>query len=126
MKAAKKNVKERTRFSALLGERCPQCKEGKIFRYPAYNIFRYHETNIHCPNCGFRFEREPAFFTGAMYFSYFFNVAIILGIGLTVFVVWNNPPLWYYFASIFPVILLLLPAIFRYSRTLMLYFFGGV
>jgi hypothetical protein len=61
-----------------------------------------------------------------MYFSYFFNVAIILGIGLTVFVVGNNPPLWYYFASIFPVILLLLPAIFRYSRTLMLYFFGGV
>ena len=119
-------MKERTRFSALLEARCPRCKEGKIFKYSASNYLKYHVTNDNCPNCGFRFEREPAFFTGAMYISYFINVGFIVIFGLSVYFLGHNPDLWVYFSVVFPLLLLLVPFNFRYSRVLMLYLFGGV
>jgi len=39
--------------------RCPRCGKGKIFR----RGFTTFET---CPNCGWRFEREEGYWTGAM------------------------------------------------------------
>lgn len=95
-----------------------------VFKHSAFNYFKYHETFTNCPNCGLRFEKEPAFFTGAMYFSYFLNVAIIIMAGLAVFFFGHNPELWVYYASIFPIILFTVPFVFRYSRILMLYLFG--
>jgi uncharacterized protein (DUF983 family) len=121
---AKRNVKEKARFSALLEAKCPRCKQGAIFKHSAFNYFKYYETNTNCPVCDLRFEKEPAFFTGAMYFSYFINLATIIIIGLSVFFIGNNPALWVYYTSIFPVLLLTVPFVFRYSRVLMLYLFG--
>ena len=54
-------------FSCTLGQAlargftrsCPRCGQGKIFA----SFFRLR-TN--CPRCGFRFEREEGYWTGAM------------------------------------------------------------
>ncbi|HVB75680.1 MAG TPA: DUF983 domain-containing protein [Ktedonobacteraceae bacterium] len=42
-----------------LRQRCPVCGRGKIF----VGFFKTYE---HCPVCGYAFEREPGYYTGAM------------------------------------------------------------
>lgn len=46
-------------FFRGLRQRCPVCGKGKIFQ----GVFKTHE---HCPACGFIYEREPGYYTGAM------------------------------------------------------------
>lgn len=52
-----------TRFFTLLmrglGQRCPVCGQGKLFR----SVFKM---NTQCPVCSFTFEREEGYFTSAM------------------------------------------------------------
>ncbi len=51
--------------------RCPRCSRGAVARLP------WH-TRERCEVCGYRFEREPGYFTGAMYLSYAFGAMITL------------------------------------------------
>ena len=60
-------------------QRCPRCLQGQVFA----TLFRMHEQ---CPVCGLRFEREPGYFTGAMYLSY--GVAIIVTSPVWLTMVW--------------------------------------
>jgi hypothetical protein len=48
------------RLAAIVQQRCPRCLHGQVFA----TLFRMHEQ---CPLCGLSFEREPGYFTGAMY-----------------------------------------------------------
>ncbi len=82
-----------------------------------------HET---CPHCGFRFEIEPGFFWGAMYFSYAFGVILSVVFGMLAFYLFNDPAIWVYMVTIFTPLLLFSPLSMRYSRVLMLYLFGEV
>ena len=65
----------RSWWSALLQQRCPRCREGRMFKGMA-------AMNDPCPVCGLVFEREPGYFFGAMYFSYFIAVAILVPLWL--------------------------------------------
>lgn len=42
-----------------LRQRCPVCGKGKIFK-------GWFKTYERCPECGFVYEREPGYYTGAM------------------------------------------------------------
>lgn len=42
-----------------LRQRCPVCGKGKIFQ-------GFIKTYEHCPVCGFTYEREPGYYTGAI------------------------------------------------------------
>lgn len=55
---------KRGAVSSILGLHCPNCHEGKVFS----NLLL--KMNPTCPACGLKFEREPGYFLGAMYFSY--------------------------------------------------------
>ena len=46
-----------------LALRCPRCGETKLFR----TVWRMHEV---CDNCQLKYEREPGFFLGTIYFNY--------------------------------------------------------
>jgi hypothetical protein len=78
--------------------------------------------NDPCPICGLIFEREQGYFFGAMYFSYALSI-VVLG------------PIFFWLQWLLPdwpgpVIVLLtvppylpfVPAVFRYSRVLWIYF----
>jgi hypothetical protein len=78
-----------------------------------------------CGNCGLRYEVEPGFFIGAMYFSYGVTVALLIAIGLVLYVL-NLNELYTYIISVVVVNVLLMPFIFRYSRISFLYLFGGI
>lgn len=55
---------------------CPNCLQGKVFN--ENNIFLavgLPKMNKYCPNCQFKFEKEPGYFFGAMYVNYGLTVA---------------------------------------------------
>jgi uncharacterized protein (DUF983 family) len=100
---------------AMLRARCPRCREGRMFRGSV-------TMNDPCPVCGLLFQREEGYFLGAMYFSY-----VLASVILTVF--------YFVLAALLPdlngaVLVLvalipflpLVPAVFRYSRVLWVYF----
>lgn len=97
------------RLRASLFMRCPRCCKGGVFAAP----LRMRET---CLECGLKFEREPGYFTGAMYASYFLGI-------------FSTAPVWFgmlmaesSYASILVVgiamVVVLMPLYFHYSRVL--------
>ncbi|KAA9338737.1 DUF983 domain-containing protein [Hymenobacter busanensis] len=79
-----------------------------------------------CPVCGQAYEPEPGFYWGAMFISYGFAVAVFLVTSVLLYFLAGDPPLWVYIVTVAGVSLLTTPLVFRYSRALMLYLFGGV
>ena len=74
-----------------------------------------------CPACGLRFGREPGYFTGAMYASYALAVPLLGGLTLLLWLLTRWPVEWA-LAGAGVVFLLFIPAIFRYSRVIWIYF----
>jgi uncharacterized protein (DUF983 family) len=98
------------RLMAVLRQRCPRCLEGHVF----HGLVAMHET---CPQCAYQFEREPGYFTGAMFVSYTLAVPILFVIFM---VLWNffstTWTLTFNLLVTFVVFLPFVPVIFRYSR----------
>jgi uncharacterized protein (DUF983 family) len=98
------------RFKAILLQRCPKCLRGRVFS----GLTTMRDT---CPACGHRFEREPGYFVGAMYASYFLAIPVL---GLMTFAIyWLFLPDW----ALQNVVLIatvpflfLVPIVYRYSR----------
>lgn len=101
------------RVLAVLRQRCPRCYEGKVWAGP----LTMWES---CTVCGFVFEREPGYFTGAMYGSYILGIGITLPVWLTMLLM--GAP-WVWIMAVTGVqMLILFPLLFRYSRVLWLHF----
>lgn len=111
-------------FQAFAAQKCPQCRKGNMFKHNMYNILKFGEPNTTCSHCGLRFEREPGFFVGAMYFSYAINVAIIVtvGVGLNIFF---DLSIYTVMAIVIATVIIAVPFTYRYSRMLMMYLFSG-
>ena len=112
-------------INALLKGKCPRCREGDMFTYPATNLTRFNKMNDTCPHCGVRLEPEPGFYQGAMYVGYGFTVAVMLIVSLILYLL-GDPSEWVYIGTIIGIMLLLVPLNYRYSRIVYLYAFGGI
>lgn len=105
-----------SRWAAILKQRCPSCFRGQVFT----GALAMNET---CPVCGVRFEREPGYFFGAMYFSYALGIPIIAGLTATLaFTILRTWELHWVALSAWAIYLLLVPTVFRYSRILWMHF----
>jgi uncharacterized protein (DUF983 family) len=109
---------------ALLDLRCPRCHTGKLFVHPALST-SFVQMPSQCPVCGQTYEPEPGFYYGAMYISSGFSTGILLLIGFLLYYFANDPPLWVYVTAVGIAVMLVTPMLFRYSRAVMLYGFGG-
>jgi len=78
-----------------------------------------------CPVCGAHFEPEPGFYFGSMFITYVFNVLLFIVAGVTLYYYLNLPE-WLYLSLIVLMAVVSLPFSFRMSRTLWLYWFGGL
>jgi uncharacterized protein (DUF983 family) len=87
---------------------------------------KFAATHENCPVCGVRYEREPSFFTGAMYISYAISVGIFLTSGLLVYLIDHNASALAYILTTIFFTLILIPLNFRYSRVLLLYLISGI
>jgi len=114
------------KWAAIRQGKCPKCRVGEIFEYPLARIGKFNRMHETCRICGLRFVVEPGFFIGAMYFNYVAVIAIIVTVGLSLYYIFDDPDLWVYATVVGVVTIALLPLIFRFSRTLFLYWFGGV
>jgi len=106
-----------SRFGAILRMRCPRCLRGKLFR----GVFDMWER---CPQCGFVFERESGYFTGAMYASTLITLPLVFGL---FGIMWLFSSKTILAAEVLLLVttlltLPLIPLVFRYSRTLWLHF----
>jgi uncharacterized protein (DUF983 family) len=69
-------------LAAILQQRCPRCRTGKIFRK---SLFLFPGMYERCQACDLKFEREPGYFLGAMYIGY--GLALVT-ITLLSFLLW--------------------------------------
>jgi len=99
----------RERLRDVLAGVCPQCRRGRIFR----GRFAMHPT---CPVCELRFEREPGYFTGAMYVSYALAVPLLAALTGLVAVVAPGLSFEAMVGVAALVFLAFVPALFRASR----------
>jgi uncharacterized protein (DUF983 family) len=100
-----------TRIGAIVHQRCPRCRRGRIFRHrlAMYNL---------CPACGLKFEREPGYFIGALYISYAFAAFYI---GIVSFIVSLVLPGLDFVWTVLTAAALMtpfVPAMIRYSKVL--------
>jgi uncharacterized protein (DUF983 family) len=98
----------------MLAQRCPRCRQGKMFRGP-------FTMNDPCPVCGLIFQREEGYFLAAMYVSYLLCV-VFLGVGYLLgrwLLRWNDHLL---LAALVVLYVPLTPLVFRYSRVVWIYF----
>jgi uncharacterized protein (DUF983 family) len=58
-------------LKAMARQRCPRCRRGFVYRHGG-------AMNNLCPVCGLEFDREPGYFTGSIFFGYFFAVPAVL------------------------------------------------
>ncbi len=105
------------RLGALLKQRCPRCLQGQVF----VGLFHMHE---HCPVCGLPFEREPGYFTGAMYISY--GLAIIATAPVWLPMAWLGRSLGEILLASSALLIVGSPWLFRYARMLWLYLDHGL
>ncbi len=110
---------------ALLELRCPRCHRGQLFMNDAWN-WNFMDMPGKCPVCRQTYEPEPGFYYGAMYISSGFSTGILLAIGFLLNYFAHDPPLLVYIVTVGAAVLLVTPLLFRYSRAVMLYGFGGV
>lgn len=111
--------------NALLKGKCPRCREGQMFTYPASKVTKFNKMNEHCPHCGVRLEPEPGFYQGAMYVGYAFTLFALLLIGLLLYFLFDPSDL-VYIGTVIGVMILFAPLNYRYSRIFYLYAFGGI
>lgn len=103
-----------SRFRAMCAGRCPRCLRGAIWR----SALSTHEA---CPVCGFRFEREAGYWTGAMVASYALGVPLLASLIGLVWLVTRWPIEWALVAGDL-LFLAVAPLVWRYSRIAWLHF----
>lgn len=110
----------KNRTLAFVQGKCPQCQTGKVFTHPLLSK-HYREVHETCPHCGVKFQQEPGFFWGAMYFSYGLTVGLCITLGVVFYSIYETPPLFLTAGTIVGATLLLFPLNMRISRLLLIY-----
>jgi uncharacterized protein (DUF983 family) len=102
----------------ILKEKCPRCGEGNVYEEhtPFFKMPVMHEA---CPVCGYKFDREPGYFLGAMYISY----AIAVFVGIVTFLIcrWLFPDMEVFYIPIPILIMFLLIAKKNYKLSRVIY-----
>ncbi len=101
-------------LSALIGQRCPRCHKGAMFRSGL-------AMNDPGPVCGLVFQREEGYFLGAMYVSYLLSSVLLTAFYFTLAVLLPDVG-----TVLLPLLALVpylpfVPLVFRYSRVFWVY-----
>jgi len=116
------NVKQ-SKLGAILALKCPACHEGNLFRSRnPYNLGKSGKMYQSCPVCGQDFVIEPGFYFGSAYISYSINVAIMVGIMLIAFLIYDLS-IFQLLLIFIPFFLIFSPIIFRLSRSIWIHIF---
>ena len=107
------------RLYSILNSKCPRCHEGDFYLTKnAYDLKDFSKNHETCDKCGYRFEKEPGYFYGAMYVSYGLAIAFSVAIGVAIVVLFPSASYKVYIAAILLGIVGLMPLTFRLSRVI--------
>lgn len=87
-----------------------------------YDLKRFDQMNEQCRCCGESFMKEPGYYTGAMYVSYAYYVALIV-VSFLLFGVILDLNLNYVLVALSMLIVVLTPLVFRMARLTWINFF---
>lgn len=106
-------------FRGIMQQRCPRCREGRIFRRSI--LLGFPPMQERCAVCGLKFEREQGYFLGAMYFSYLLALAATCVIGLFL---WLGLDMSFQRILVWSLVLFVpfIPVITLISRVIWIYF----
>ncbi|MES2002999.1 MAG: DUF983 domain-containing protein [Bacteroidota bacterium] len=121
--------KTRYYLPSVLANKCPRCREGKLFvKDNAYskNSVQMHEE---CPVCKQPTEIEVGFYYGTGYVSYALSIAVLAAsfvawkvlIGVTFSI--DDNRIFYWMGCSFTLLFILQPVLMRLSRTFWLSWF---
>lgn len=121
-------AKKRSLLSAILGMKCPNCREGNMFLnksiFPLKNMMEMPKT---CPVCQQKMELELGFYYGTGYVSYGLSVAVaifnFIWYALLVGFSWKDNSVYWYLGITFGMLILIQPWMMRLSRVLYLNMF---
>lgn len=125
-KAAGRKEDKLPMLQAMLLCKCPRCTRGDMFKTSAFDLGRFNELKEACEACGLRYQVEPGFYQLSMYLTYAISIGLIAGFSIAAYLIFDDPPLWVFYAFIFIPLILTTPWNIRYSKVIMLYFFGNV
>ncbi len=123
-------AKKRSYLVGVLTNRCPRCREGKLFiEDNAYKMKTNVQMHEHCPVCGQPTEIEVGFYYGTGYVSYAVSIAFLVAtfvawkvlIGVTFSI--DDNRIFYWMGISFTLLFAMQPLIMRLSRTLWLSWF---
>ena len=125
---AEHNHSNRGLISSMLTNRCPRCREGKLFTQPnPYNFGKMMDMPEHCPVCGQKYELQTGFYFGTGYVGYalsvFFSVATIIIWNLTLGISIKDNSIFWWLGVNAALLLLLQPVLQRLSRSIWIAFF---
>ena len=111
-----------SKLYSILFNKCPRCHKGDFFVKKSAFTRGFDRMHEYCSACGLRYEKEPGFFTGAMYVSYAFYVATIISSFVLFVVILDGDEitlLW----VLMPALVVLTPLFFRLARRVWINFF---
>lgn len=119
----------RSYLATVFTNRCPRCREGKLFL--SDNAYKKKSIQMHesCPVCGQPTEIEVGFYYGTGYVSY----ALSIGLLVASFIAWkvligvtfsiNDNRIFYWMGFTFVLLFVLQPVLMRLSRSMWLSWF---
>ena len=107
----------------ILQQQCPQCREGKLFKYSTYNLRKFNVMNDKCECCQQSFSLEPSFYDGALYVSYALQVALFVSVVVAYKVLYPEASTSMYVGTVAILVVGLLPILLRLSKTIWIHFF---
>lgn len=103
---------------------CPNCNKGKIFEEKGgFLKLKLPKMHKKCTVCGYKFEKEPGYFYGAMYVSYMLTVAEAIGLYMLLAYVFKFGNNLHIFLMIAAAMIVLSFFNMRISRTIWMYLF---
>lgn len=104
----------------LRTERCPTCGQGEVFATKGkVFLLKVPQMRESCTHCGRRYEKEPGYFTGAMFVSYGLCIVEMTAL-ILLFLLSALPKDWLIYA-ISALVFVLWTFNFRMSRLLWMY-----
>lgn len=121
--------KKRLYLFSILSNRCPRCREGKVFEKSS--AYQKNSTHMHenCPVCGQPTEIEVGFYYGTGYVSYTLSIAllavsfvawkVLIGVSFSI----DDNRIFYWMGISFTALFAAQPILMRMSRILWLSWF---
>ena len=113
---------------SVLTNKCPHCRQGKLFSYPnAYDLKNTMKMPDVCPVCGQKFELQTGFYFGTGFVSYaftvFFSALTFAAWWFTIGISIHDNRLFWWLGVNAALLILLQPLMQRLARSVWIAFF---